>query len=90
MSNTARYRMSRSVWISLATYKNFENLPIFGVSKTDFAEFKEKLLETSGYISLDVYLVLNQIYMCNCKLVVVLGNDFTKIFFSKFRTKNET
>ena len=49
------------------------NLPIFGVSKTNFAEFKEKLRETSGDMSLNVYLVLNQIYMCNCKLVVVLG-----------------
>ena len=73
MCNTAKYRMSGSVWISLAMLKNFENLPIFGASKTDFAEFKEKLLETSGYISLGVYLALNQIYMCNCKLVVVFG-----------------
>ena len=83
MSNVARYRMSWSVWISFDMEKNFENLPIFEVSKKDFIEFKEKHLETSGNISLDVYLMLNRIYMCNCKLVVVFRKWFEKdIFFN--------
>ena len=72
--------MSWSVRISLDTEKNFENLHIFEVNKPDFIEFKEKLLETSGYISLDVYLVLNRICV-TASWLSCLGNDLTKIFF---------